>query len=88
MLLQYDGTHLEVAGTRVPLSPDSIGENLDLRIFLDRSVMEVFAEEGRLAVTRVIYPDENASGIEVFAKGGSAEVTSVEIWPMQAVWDK
>jgi sucrose-6-phosphate hydrolase SacC (GH32 family) len=76
------------AGTKVPLSPDSIGENLDLRIFLDRSVREVFAEEGRLAVTRVIYPDENAGGIEVFAKGGPAEVTSVEIWPMQPVWDK
>jgi beta-fructofuranosidase len=88
VLLQFDGTHLEVAGTKVPLSPDSIGENLDLRIFLDRSVMEVFAEEGRLAVTRVIYPDQSAGGIEVFAKGGTAEVTSVEIWPMQPVWDK
>jgi beta-fructofuranosidase len=88
VLLQYDGTHLEVAGTRVPLSRDSIGENLDLHIYLDRSVMEVFAEEGRVAVTRVIYPDERAGGIEVFSEGGPAEVVSVEIWPMQPVWDE
>jgi beta-fructofuranosidase len=88
VLLQYDGTHLDVAGTEVPLRSDSIGESLDLRIFLDRSVMEVFAEEGRVAVTRVIYPDEEAGGIELFAEGGPAEVTAVEIWPMQPVWEE
>ena len=85
--LQYDGEQLDVAGTAVPLSRASIGESLDLRIFLDRSVMEVFAEDGQVAVTRVIYPNEKAGGIEVFAEGGLAEVTSVEVWPIQSIWD-
>lgn len=86
ILLQFDGQHLDVAGTEVPLSRASIGSSLDLKIFLDRSVMEVFAEDGRVVVTKVIYPDKRAVGLEVFADRGRAELKSIEVWPMKPIW--
>lgn len=61
------------------LVPDEI---LRLRIFLDRSVLEVFAN-GRQCITQRIYPTRRDSvGVFLFARGGPARVQSVEAWDM------
>ena len=55
-------------------------ESLKLRVFVDRSVVEVFANR-RQAVMRRIYPVRADSlGVKVFAKGGMARVTSLQSW--------
>ena len=74
---------LDVAGTRVPLKLD--GEALQLRLFLDRLVLEVFIGAGHQAVTRVIYPREEDEGLRVFASGGRARA-SLQVWEMQPIW--
>jgi beta-fructofuranosidase len=59
------------------LAPD---EDLDLRVFLDHSIIEVYAN-GRQCVTQRIYPTRNDShGITFFAEGGDAALTSLEAW--------
>ncbi|MBI4531618.1 MAG: glycoside hydrolase family 32 protein [Candidatus Latescibacteria bacterium] len=56
------------------------GESLKLRIFLDRSVLEVFANE-RQCVTQRIYPARSDSlGVALFSRGGSVNVRSVDAW--------
>jgi sucrose-6-phosphate hydrolase SacC (GH32 family) len=58
------------------------GEPLRLRIFLDRSVLEVFAN-GRQCITQRIYPSRPDSlGVALFARGGSAKVKSLDAWDM------
>ena len=58
------------------------GETLKLRIFLDRSVLEVFAN-GRQCITQRIYPTRSDSlGVRLFARGGSALVRRLEAWDM------
>ncbi|MHC4573682.1 MAG: glycoside hydrolase family 32 protein [Planctomycetota bacterium] len=57
-------------------------ETLKLRIFLDRSVVEVFAD-GRQCITGRIYPTRTDSlGVILFSRGGSVKVKSVEAWDM------
>jgi sucrose-6-phosphate hydrolase SacC (GH32 family) len=57
-------------------------EPLRLRVFVDRSVVEVFAN-GRQAVMRRIYPSrEDSVGVALFSIGGPATVTTVEAWDM------
>ena len=59
-------------------------EPLQLRVFVDKSVVEVFAN-GRQAVMRRIYPTRPDSvGVKVFSQGGEARVTSLEAWEMAA----
>ncbi len=59
------------------------GEPLALRVFVDRSVVEVFAQDGRQAVVRRIYPVRGDSvGVSVFANGGAANVREVKVWQM------
>ncbi len=56
------------------------GERLKLRIFVDRSVVEVFANS-RQAITRRIYPARRDSvGVRVFSSGGDARVHVLKAW--------
>lgn len=58
-----------------------LGERLKLRIFVDRSVVEVFANDGRQALARRIYPARQDSvGVRLFAEGGSARAVSLRAW--------
>ena len=63
----------------VPLAP---GEPLDLRLFIDRSLLEVFAN-GRTCLTSRIYPTRSDSlGISLFAEDGTAGLLSLDAWDM------
>lgn len=56
------------------------GEKLELRIFIDRSIIEIFANN-RQCITQRVYPTrEDSTGIEVFSKGGSMTVNSLQAW--------
>ena len=58
------------------------GERLRLRVFVDKSVVEVFAN-GRQAIARRIYPARSDSlGVRLFATGGDAWAHTVEAWPI------
>ena len=60
------------------------GESLELRIFIDRSVLEVFAN-GRQCVTQRIHPTRSDSlGVVLFSRGRSVNVKSVDAWDMAA----
>ena len=58
-------------------------EPLNLRVFIDKSVVEVFANN-RQAVMRRVYPVGNDSqGVSIFSSGGAVEVRSVNAWKME-----
>ena len=56
------------------------GELLSLRVLVDKSVVEIFAND-RQGVFRRIYPSRADSvGVKLFAEGGAARVHSVRAW--------
>jgi beta-fructofuranosidase len=57
-----------------------------LRIFLDRSVLEVFLNEGSECVTRVVYPSESAASVELFSESGVTRFHRVQAWPLRPIW--
>ncbi len=71
----------DVRSTPFTLAP---GEPLRLRVFLDRSVVEVYAN-GHTCLTSRIYPTRPDSlGLDLFATGGRATVRGMRAWEMQA----
>jgi beta-fructofuranosidase len=84
--LIYANGILNIAGTRVPVDLDEPSNALKLHVFLDRSVIEVFINDGRSCVTRVIYPSPNDLGISVFSENGSVTLKSFDSWQMESVW--
>jgi beta-fructofuranosidase len=68
-------------------APLSFGKkrHLDLRIFLDRSVLEVFAN-GTVCATKAIPPLNGKGTLEIRCQGGDAKGKLVEAWPMKSIW--
>jgi beta-fructofuranosidase len=53
-----------------------------LHILLDRSIVEVFAN-GRVSIAERIYPSRDDSlEARVEARGGNAEIVSVQAWEL------
>src|SRR5205823_15028797 len=83
--IAYDGKQLDVARTRMPLALAPEMRTLELHIVAERSVWEVYANHG-LCVTRVIDPGPRDTGVEVFAKGGTCKLQSLDAWTMNSIW--
>ena len=62
------------------------GELLKLRVFIDRSVVEVFAN-GRQYLAMRVYPGRQDSlGISLRAQGQDALLNSIDAWQLQSIW--
>jgi beta-fructofuranosidase len=61
-------------------------EPLRLRIFIDRSVVEVFAN-GRQVVAQRVYPSRDDSvGVSIQARGKEARLVSIDAWQMKSIY--
>ena len=61
-------------------------QRLQLRLLIDRSSIEVFAEDGRLAMTALVFPNPGSRRMEVYELGGKTARVSVEIWTLASIW--
>ena len=84
--IRYANETLDVAGTEVPLKLTSPSKTLKLHLFLDRSVLELFVNDGVTSVTRVEYPGEQDLDVSVFAEDGSVTLKSFDAWEMTPIW--
>ena len=62
------------------------GDELDLRILVDHSIVEVFANHGERVLTDLVYPAMDSDGIALFAEGGTAEVQELVVNQMRSIW--
>lgn len=60
---------------------------IQLRVLVDRSVVEVFAGDGRVAITDRVFPKHGGTGLSLFAKGGEARVVRLQAWKLRSVWN-
>ena len=51
-----------------------------LHIFVDRCSLEVLANDGLVAFTEQIFPDDASVGVELFSAGGSVMLTRLDIY--------
>jgi len=59
------------------------GEPLHLRVFLDRSILEVFANERQCITQRFVPNRLDSLGVALRAGGGDASVTTLDAWQLQ-----
>lgn len=58
----------------------------DMSIFLDHSSIELFALEGRVVITDIVFPTVPYNKIELIVEDGSAELLSGKITELESVW--
>jgi beta-fructofuranosidase len=79
-----EGVRSRVPETASVLIKD--GELVDLRIFVDKSIVEVFVN-GRQCVAVRVYPGRTDSqGVSVLARGSGATLKSLEAWQMENLY--
>lgn len=61
---------------------------LKLRLFVDTSSVEVFANGGSTVLTDRIFPDPKSTGLKFFSEGGTAVINSIKLFPLQSIWTK
>lgn len=59
---------------------------LHLHIFFDKSIVEIFANDGEVALTAQLFPDKKDNGLELFSNGGRSGLVSLNIWKMGSAW--
>ncbi len=69
--------------TRVTAPLRLTGHTLQLRILGDRNSLEVFADNGRIAMTNLVFAPPGPQQMEIFADGGSIGPSSVSSWALQ-----
>jgi sucrose-6-phosphate hydrolase SacC (GH32 family) len=61
------------------------GEDLTLRVFIDKNLVEVFANDRQAALAAGKYVPEN-QGISLFSRGGDVVVKAVTGWKMKSMY--
>ncbi len=62
------------------------GEPLQLHFFVDRSSVEVFAQDGRVTMTDLAFPKPDSNGLSLSASGGQIENVQFNIWKLRPIW--
>ncbi|MDR6688260.1 sucrose-6-phosphate hydrolase SacC (GH32 family) [Arthrobacter sp. 1088] len=60
-----------------PLQPT--GGSYDLRIFVDHCSVEIFAQDGQVTMTELIFPDPENVGLALYASGGTVKASSLTL---------
>lgn len=67
-----------------PLQPqDGV---IRMRIYVDQSSVEVFANDGEVSLSAVMFPHPSSTGIELFAERGRAQLTTLQAWELASIW--
>lgn len=58
--------------------------DISLRIFVDKSTIEIFAEDGKKVMTLLTYASPSQCGVEFFTLRGKVEL-NLKAWPMKSI---
>jgi beta-fructofuranosidase len=62
-------------------------ENIQLRIFIDKSIVEVFVN-GRQCVAARVYPGKkNSTGVSIRSQGSESKLVSLDAWQMENIYE-
>jgi len=84
----YSSTLPDVQSRAPETAPVFIEQNepLKLRVFIDRSVVEVFVN-GKQCVAMRVYPGlENSVGVSLRSQGRDSELKKLDAWQMQSIY--
>lgn len=59
---------------------------LKLRIFVDKTTVEIFAGDGQTVMTNLTYAAPGQTGASVFSLRGNTRL-KMEAWPLASIWD-
>lgn len=69
--------------TVVPLTKKDF---IKLRVFVDKSILEVFIDDGAAVITAQAFPTKTAGSIKLYNTQSSNAIKNMQIFPLQSIW--
>jgi fructan beta-fructosidase len=63
-----------------------VGGKQQIVIYVDRTALEVFASDGLTYMSKPFIPKADNVSVEIFVKGGSAKITSLDVYELKSSW--
>ncbi|HLN74662.1 MAG TPA: glycoside hydrolase family 32 protein [Prolixibacteraceae bacterium] len=80
-------THiLTCLGQSTALEP--VDGKIKLEVLLDRSSLELFANDGKVVMSSNYVADAKADALYLFNNGGELQVNKLEVYPVKSIWEK
>jgi sucrose-6-phosphate hydrolase SacC (GH32 family) len=57
-----------------------------LEVLCDASSVEVFANDGEIVMTDLIFPRDKRLTFEVFGDSADLRLESIEVWSIDSIW--
>jgi sucrose-6-phosphate hydrolase SacC (GH32 family) len=77
---------LSVLGCTVPLP--AVNNKIKLEILIDRTSLEVFANDGQAVISNCFTPDEKAKDVVLFTNGGELGIDKLDVYKIESVWNQ
>jgi len=61
-------------------------DKIRLELLVDRTSIEIYGNDGRIYMPMGVILADNSKSLEIFSKGGNAEVKSLEVYELRSVW--
>jgi fructan beta-fructosidase len=83
----YDVAKQEISckNVKAPLKP--VEGKVRLRILVDRGSIEIFGNDGQVALSVGAIPADDNHALEVFSRGGATHLRSLEAFELKSAWE-
>ena len=61
-------------------------KRIQLKVFFDNSIAEVFINDGEAVFTAQLFPGVNENGIELFSMNEKSSIKNFKLWEIKGVW--
>ena len=68
------------------IAPLVAGRSYDLKLVVDRSSIEAYAQNGTIAMTNLIFPASDINRVAVFSASGKPVEFKGDIWKLSTIW--
>lgn len=76
----------ELFSKRHAATVQPINNRIHLRIFVDASSVEVFANQGQVVFSDLILPDPQDTGMRLYSKNGEIKIINLNVYRLQSIW--
>ncbi len=82
----WSGDVLNVDGVKIPIDDWTIEKDIDLHLFVDKKIVEIFINGGKHCVSRQV-SEKNVKGkyVALSSLGGTAKLRSLEAWKLKSI---
>ena len=63
------------------------GDKLTLHMLIDRNSVELFAQQGQVTMTNLVFPSTQAPRIETYVRGGQLASVSLKAWRLRSIYE-